>query len=104
LSIVAAIHHISDIPAGSDAIAMIKEAQTIHLFRQEHDTDIQECVRYFGLEASNADVLGKLPQGEHLLKIGSDKEIRVKHVRTAREVQFTETDKAMLLEPAKVTA
>jgi hypothetical protein len=104
LSIVAAIHHISDIPAGSDAIAMIKEAQTIHLFRQEHDTDIQDCVRYFGLEASNADVLGKLPQGEHLLKIGSDKEIRVKHVRTAREVQFTETDKAMLLEPAKVTA
>src|SRR5664279_3740180 len=104
LSIVAAIHHISDIPADSDAIAMIKEAQTIHLFRQEHDTDIQDCVKYFGLEASNAGVLGSLPQGEHLLKVGAHKEIRVNHVRTAREVQFTETDKAMLLEPAKVTA
>jgi hypothetical protein len=103
LSIVAAIHHISDIPKDSDAIAMIKEAQTIHLFRQEHDTDIQDCVKYFGLEASNADTLGTLPQGEHLLKIGSDKEIRVKHVRTEREKLFTETDKAMLLEPAKVT-
>jgi hypothetical protein len=104
LSIVAAIHHISDIPPGSDAIAMIKEAQTIHLFRQEHDTDIQDCVKYFGLEASNASVLGSLPQGEHLLKVGSHKEIRVNHVRTEREKQFTETDSAMLLpEPAKVT-
>ena len=103
LSIVAAIHHLSDIPKDSDAVAMIKEAQTIHLFRQEHDTDIQDCVKYFGLEPSNAGVLGILPQGEHLLKIGSEKEIRVNHVRTEREVQFTETDKAMLLpEPAKV--
>ena len=33
VSIVAAIHHISDIPPTSEAIAMIKEAQTIHLFR-----------------------------------------------------------------------
>jgi 2-succinyl-5-enolpyruvyl-6-hydroxy-3-cyclohexene-1-carboxylate synthase len=76
---------------------MIKEAQTIHLFRQEHDTDIQDCVKYFGLEASNAQTLGTLPQGEHLLKVGSHKEIRVNHVRTEREKQFTETDAAMLL-------
>lgn len=33
---------------------MIKEAQTIHLFRPEHDDDIADCVRYFNLEASNA--------------------------------------------------
>jgi hypothetical protein len=99
----AAFHHISDVPPDSDVMAMIREAQTIHLFKQEHDTDIQDCVRYFGLEASNADVLGKLPQGEHLLKIGSEKEIRVNHVRREREKLFTGTDAAMLLEPAKVT-
>jgi hypothetical protein len=99
LSIVAAIHHISDIPADSDAIAMIKEAQTIHLFRQEHDDDIADCVRLFNLERSNAAALGALPQGDHLLKVGTHKEIRVRHVRTEREIGFTETDAAMLLPP-----
>ena len=97
VSIVAAIHHISDIPPTSEAIAMIKEAQTIHLFRQEHDDDIADCVRYFNLEASNAAALGALPQGDHLLKVGTHKEIRVHHRRTAREEHFTATDAAMLL-------
>ena len=60
---VSAFHHITDIPAGSDAIAMIKEAQTIHLFRQEHDDDIADCVRYFNLEPSNAATLGGAPAG-----------------------------------------
>ena len=99
VSIVAAIHHITDIPPDSDAIAMIKEAQTIHLFRQEHEGDIADCVRYFNLERSNAAALGSLAQGEYLLKVGTHKEIRVKHVRTAREIGFTETDAAMLLPP-----
>ena len=58
---------------------MIKEAQTIHLFRQEHDDDIADCVRYFNLEQSNAAALGTLPQGDHLLKVGTHKEIRVQH-------------------------
>lgn len=95
LAIVAALHHISDIPPESDAIAMIKEAQTIHLYRQEHDDDIADCVRYFNLEQSNAAALGALPQGDHLLKVGTHREIRVRHVRTARETAFTATDAAM---------
>ena len=78
---------------------MIKEAQTIHLFRQEHDDDIADCVRYFNLEPSNAAALGALPQGDHLLKVGTHKEIRVHHRRTPRENQFTATDSAMLLPP-----
>ena len=97
LGIVAAIHHISDIPPDSDAIAMIKEAQTIHLYRQEHDDDIADCVRYFNLEQSNAAALGALPQGDHLLKVGTHREIRVRHVRTARETAFTATDAAMAI-------
>lgn len=102
LSVVAAIHHLSDIPADSEAVAMIKEAQTVHLFRQEIDDDIRECVRYFALEASNAEALRTLPQGDHLLKVGTTREIRVEHVRSQAEVQFTETDAAMMLtdEPA----
>jgi len=89
VSIVSALHHISDVPAGSEAIAMIKEAQTLHLFRQEHDDDIADCVRYFNLERSNAAALGNLPQGDHLLKVGTHKEIRVQHCRTSRETAFT---------------
>ena len=99
MAIVSALHHISDIPAGSEAIAMIKEAQTIHLFRQEHDDDIADCVRYFNLEQSNAAALGALPQGDHLLKVGTHKEIRVHHRRTPRETDFTATDSAMLPPP-----
>ena len=78
---------------------MIKEAQTIHLFRQEHDDDIADCVRYFNLEVSNAAALGALPQGDHLLKVGTHKEIRVHHRRTPRETGFTATDSAMLPPP-----
>jgi hypothetical protein len=37
-----------------------------------------------------------LPQGEHLLKIGANKEISVRLDRTAREIEFTETDSAMV--------
>lgn len=102
LSLVAAIHHISDIPEDSEAIAMIKEAQTIHLFRQEHDNDIADCVRHFGLESSNAAALGSLAQGDHLLKVGVSKEIKVHHVRTEMEKAFTETDSAMTRAPAVV--
>ena len=100
LSIVAAIHHVSDIPEGSDAVAMLKEAQTIHLYRQEHEDDIVDCVRYFGLEASNAEALSTLPQGDHLLKVGVQKEIRVQHIRGQLETSFTETDAAMVSQPA----
>jgi hypothetical protein len=96
LSVIGAFHHISDFPAGSDAIAMMQEAQTVHLFRQEHDADIADCVRYFTLEPDNAGILAALPQGDHLLKIGARKEIRVRGNRTAREVRFTETDSAMV--------
>ncbi len=96
LSVIAAFHHISDHQAGSDAIAMMQEAQTRHLFRQEHDTDIADCVRYFNLEPSNATELATLPQGTHLLKIGALKEIRVQADRTEREIAFTATDSAMV--------
>jgi len=99
LSIIAAMHHLSDQPEDSDGIAMIKEAQTIHLFRQEHNTDIEACVKYFNLEESNAASLGTLAQGDHLLKVGTHKEMKVQHIRTDMEIAFTETDSAMVSRP-----
>lgn len=96
LSVVSALHHIADVPPESDAMAMIREAQTVHLFRQEHAEDIDQCVRTFNLEPSNADTLSELETGEHLLKIGANKEIRVYGDLTESEMSFTETDSAML--------
>ena len=99
LSIVAAMHHLSDQPEDSDGIAMIKETQTIHLFRQEHHTDVAACVDYFNLEESNAASLGTLAQGDHLLTAGTHKEIKVQRIRTDMEIASTETDSAMVSRP-----
>ena len=71
----------------------------MHLFREEHDDDIADCVRYFNLEGSNAAALGDLPQGDHLLKVGTHK-IRVQHRRTKGGKHLTATDSAMLPPPA----
>ena len=78
---------------------MIATSKACEGARQEHDDDIADCVRYFNLERSNAAALGNLPQGDHLLKVGTHKEIRVHHRRTAREEHFTATDSAMLPPP-----
>ena len=43
------------------------------------------------------EMIDLLGQGDHLLKVGTHKEIRVHHRRTAREIDFTATDSAMLL-------
>lgn len=104
LSLIAAIHHLTDIPKDSPAIAMIKEAQTVHVFRQDKKDDIDECVAYFNLEESNAAGLSNLDQGEFLLKVGTHREIGVQHVRTPAEMEFTNTDSALTNRPAVAPA
>ena len=95
LSIVTALHHVSDIQNDSAAIAMIKEAQTVHVYKQEQMDDIDTIVSLFSLDPSNAEELSHLGHGEHFLKIGSHREVKVKHERSALERQFTDTDAAM---------
>lgn len=95
LSIVTALHHVSDIQNDSSAIAMIKEAQTVHVYKQEQQDDIDTIVSLFGMDPSNAEDLSNLGHGEHFLKIGSHREVKVKHERSALERQFTDTDAAM---------
>lgn len=96
LSNVAAIHHTGDIPADSPAIAMIKEAQTIHLYRQDREDDIDTCVGIFGLGDSSRATLANLRNGQHLLKIGTQAPMLVEHYRSPREQILTDTDEAML--------
>ncbi|WP_380162757.1 hypothetical protein [Kineococcus sp. R86509] len=96
LSNIAAIHHLADVPTDDDAIAMIKEAQTVHLYRQDREDDIAACLTTFSLDAGAAYTLANLETGHHLLKIGNRPEIHVQHVRSALERQLTNTDDAMV--------
>ncbi len=96
LSNIAAIHHLADVPTDDDAIAMIKEAQTVHLYRQDREDDIAACMNTFSLDAGAAYTLANLETGHHLLKIGNRPEIHVQHVRSALERQLTNTDDAMV--------
>jgi hypothetical protein len=96
LSNIAAIHHIADIPEGDPAVAVLKEAATVHLFRQSRTDDAAAAAALFGLTPAAAAALPHLPDGQHLLKIADRPEIHVAHLRAAVEVGFTDTDTAML--------
>lgn len=96
LSNIAALHHIADIPPHDPAVAMLKEAQTVHLYRQDQADDIEATIRLYGLDAGARATLRNLADGHHLLKIGNRREIHVEHVRSALEKGVTSTDEAMV--------
>ena len=95
LSNIAALHHVADIPTGDPAIAMLKEAQTVHLYRQDRDDDIDAVIRTYGLDPGSRGTLANLLDGHHLLKIGNRREIHVEHIRSRLERTLTNTDDAM---------
>lgn len=96
LSNIAALHHIADIPPHDPAVAMLKEAQTVHLYRQDRDDDIEATLRLYGLDPGARSTLANLADGHHLLKIGNRREIHVEHVRSRLERGLTNTDEAMV--------
>lgn len=95
LSNVITFHRPGDVPMDSPGISVLKEAQTIHIYRQERVEDVEACMRMYDLAEGAEQTLQHLPQGEHLLKIGSRREVRVQHLRSDIEVQLTDTDSAM---------
>jgi len=95
LSTIANFHHASDIPKDSTARTVIKEAQTIHIYRQDRDDDVADCMKLFNLQEGSRTLLTDLHQGHHLLKISNRREIHVQHVRSPIEAQLTNTDAAM---------
>lgn len=95
LSNIAALHHVADIPESDPAIAMLKEAQTTHLFRQDNAADVDAVVSMFGLDLGARATLRDLSNGHHLLKIGNRREIHVEHLRSTLETSVTDTDEAM---------
>ncbi|PPK98181.1 hypothetical protein CLV92_102334 [Kineococcus xinjiangensis] len=101
LSNIAALHHIADIPEHDPAVAMLKEAQTVHLYRQDRAEDIDACLRMYNLDRGARQTLANLESGHHLLKIGNRREIHVEHVRSRLERGLTNTDEAMVSSPVR---
>ena len=87
-----AMHHLSDVPPDSPAVATIKEAGTVVLYRQETLEDAKRCVELFNLPPATLATLMSLPQGTAIIKVGARKPVIVTHLRTAWEVLLTDTD------------
>lgn len=96
LSTVTNYQHLSDVPPNSPAIATIKEAGTIAMFRQSRREDAEACQRLFGLPASSIDLMMNLQQGFCLLKVGSKPPMLMKASRSSIEAQLADTDGALL--------
>ena len=95
LSNVVALHHVAQVGHDSDARSLLREPQTVHIYRQDRAEDIEAVISMYGLEPGSAAALEHLEQGHHLLKIGRRAEIHVDHVRSPLEERLTETDSAM---------
>lgn len=97
LSNVVAMHHVAQVSDDSEARSLLREPQTVHIYRQDRDEDVEACMRMYGLNEGSAMALKNLEQGHHLLKIGRRAEIHLEHTRSSLEEQLTETDDAMIV-------
>jgi hypothetical protein len=95
LSFVTVIHHLSDILEDSDAMALIREAGIVHVYRQSREDDAAQALRQFRLPHTLNAQLAALAQGVHVLRIGHEPARVVQHLRTPLEVEITNTDQAM---------
>lgn len=90
----------TDVLPGSPGMAVIEEAQTVHIFRQSRPQAANWCVETFGLNPDTAADIMRLENGHHFLKTGADtSEIEIEHVRSSWEVKMTNTDGALTERP-----
>lgn len=94
LSNVFVFHKGSDIPPGSPGMAMIQEAQTVHVYRQSRPEDALWCQTTFGFAPETAQQVERLADGHHFFKYGSRPETLVQHIRSPWEKAITDTDEA----------
>ena len=96
------LHKETDVPAGSPGMAVIEEAQTVHVFRQTRPQSAQWCASTFGLDPESVPEIMSLPNGHHFLKSAADDpEIEIEHVRSDWEIQMTNTDGALVETPVE---
>ena len=96
MCLVFVFHKIADIPTDSPALALIQEAQTVHIFRQTRPADAARCGEMFDLAPDARRTIMDLPTGTSLLKIGAAREVQVEGVLTPEEARLTNTDSALV--------
>jgi hypothetical protein len=94
LSNVFVFHKGTDIPPGSPGMAMIQEAQTVHVHRQTLREDALWAARTFAFGTDTAQQIERLADGHHIFKYASRPETLVQHIRSPWETQITDTDEA----------
>lgn len=96
LSTVTNYQHLSDVPEKSPAIATIKEAGTVAIFRQVRTDDAVQCQELFGLPKSATELIKNLAPGCCLLKIGNSPAVLMRAHRSRTEAAIADTDGALL--------
>lgn len=99
-----AFHHVSDIPPGSPAAAILKEAGTKYFYGQDQYDEALATVTMFALPPGTEETLIGLDQGVCLVKVGSKDPNMVIHLRSDWETELTNSDLAMLAQGALATA
>lgn len=96
LSLITAIHHLSDLKAGSEMWTLIREADVAHIFRQDKIDDAKQVLEFYSLPEHLLSTITTLPQGTHLLKRAGHPPELIQHLRTEDEVWMTNTDEPMI--------
>jgi hypothetical protein len=95
------MHKGTDIPKDSPGVAIIQEAQSIYVFRQDRPEDAAWCQQTFGFAPEVAHTIEKLRDGHFIFKYGSHPETHVQHIRSAWETEITNTDEALAAAAAR---
>ncbi|MDO5633461.1 MAG: ATP/GTP-binding protein [Micrococcus sp.] len=96
ISNIYAMHHVADVDPRSVGMSIIKEAQTVHIYRQDRAADIDAVIQMYDFDPATRHTLSSLPNGEHLCKIAERPEVRVRHMRSQLESELTDTNEAMI--------
>ncbi|WAH99752.1 ATP/GTP-binding protein [Arthrobacter sp. MMS18-M83] len=93
------MHKGSDVPVGSPGMAVIQEAHTIHVYRQNRPEEAKWCQETFGFQRETAPIIENLDNGHHIFKVGAgNPETEVQHIRSEWEKKMTDTDTALSTE------
>lgn len=87
--------HPSDIPTGSPAAAMVKEAQTLFVFRQGKADDAAAVCELLGWDPKEAETLMMLDQGVAMVQIGSAPPVVCSMIMSDFELEVGDTNQAM---------
>ncbi|MFI5736172.1 hypothetical protein ACIA49_39020 [Kribbella sp. NPDC051587] len=90
-----AIHHLSDIDKASAAMAMIREAGHVLLYRQSRADDAEACVETFNLPRESKQTLMTLADGTFIFVQTGRPPRLIQHLRSQIERELTNTDAVM---------